>query len=120
MASYPDKKKYAIVPSGKYRGWTVNQVPDSYWSWLYSYGQTSGLYKWLCEKPKSSKQRALDKRTQKRRDKKLEDSFTDHLTHQSEVRFNSRYIPVVYCLKCSKEIHILSRKQFNQYKEQTK
>jgi hypothetical protein len=48
-------KRHEIVPSGKYKGWTVSQVPSAYWDWLTSYGQSSSLYNWYSGTPKKSK-----------------------------------------------------------------
>ena len=48
-------KRHQQVPSGKYKGWTVSQVPGAYWDWLSSYGKTSSLYDWYTGTPKKTK-----------------------------------------------------------------
>jgi hypothetical protein len=57
-------KRHEIVPSGKYKGWTVSQVPSAYWDWLTSYGQTSSLFNWYTgtnKKTKSKKSKSRHK-----------------------------------------------------------
>ena len=54
------RKAHEIIPSGKYKGWSINQVPSNYISWLNTYGTTSSLYNWLHgikTKTKKAKQR---------------------------------------------------------------
>lgn len=59
-------QRHRIVPSGKYKGWTVSQVPSQYWNWLTSYGQTSKLYFWYTgtEAPKVKSKKSLKRQQQ--------------------------------------------------------
>ena len=61
-------KRHQQVPSGKYKGWTVSQVPSAYWNWLTSYGKSSSLYNWYSGTPKQttkSKNKSKSKNRQK-------------------------------------------------------
>lgn len=60
-------QRHRIVPSGKYKGWTVSQVPITYWTWLQSYGQTSRLFDWYIGTLQSTKNKS--KKSKKSRGK---------------------------------------------------
>jgi len=52
-----NKQSHEIIPSGKYKGWSIGQVPNDYMSWLKTYGKGSYLYNWFynIKTPKSKK-----------------------------------------------------------------
>jgi hypothetical protein len=40
------RQSHEIIPSGKYKGWSLGQVPSDYISWLTHYGKGSYLHNW--------------------------------------------------------------------------
>jgi hypothetical protein len=48
-------KAFEKLPSGKYKGWFVSQVPSDYIHWVETYCKDSSLYNWLHGIKKSPK-----------------------------------------------------------------
>lgn len=41
------RKSHEIIPSGKYKGWSIGQAPKDYISWVETYCKGTSLYNWL-------------------------------------------------------------------------
>jgi hypothetical protein len=47
MAYFSETRRHSRIPIGKYRGWTVNQVPHDYLQWVNDEGHGTPIFKWL-------------------------------------------------------------------------
>jgi hypothetical protein len=122
MALFDESRRHSRVPSGKYRGWSVNQVPEEYLFWVNTEGRTTSLYKWLHKKARGGKPPAQQVREIKNRAKRrrgYHKHFMDHIGHQSQVLKQKNGQRVVFCLECQKVIHYLTRDEYSNFKENT-